>query len=210
VRSLRKEMNAVRNALGPWFSSSCQVGGSRGLDVGVGLRSSVWPVGVQNYAAGPSQTTSAGEDPLAPYFPPAESMVQRPAIDHRSPSSMIGDTSYSRRTGMMGVVAPLDLGTTLEGTLVGLRESMVGLAVGIDSVGRQSEIGLTNETLRLGEEMTSVRAQMHGLRMQMHGMMMDRNAALRSEEGQYLQPPVFPPPTLPNRNFGVPPSITKL
>lgn len=209
MHTLRKEMNAVRNALGPWFSSSYQVGGGLGLDAGVGLTSSVWPVGMQHYTAGPSQPTSAGEDPLAPYFPPAESMVQRPAIDHRSPSSTVGDTSYSR-TGMMGVVAPLDLGTTLEGTLVGLRESMMGLAVGIDSVGRRSEIGLTNETLRLGEEMMSVRAQMHGLRMQMHGMMMDRNAALRSEEGQYFQPPLPPLPPPPNRNFGVPPSITKL
>ena len=210
VHTLRKEMNAVRNALGPWFSSSNQVGGGLGLDVGVGLTSSEWPVGMQHYAAGPSQPTSAGEDPLAPYFPPAESMVQRPAIDHRSPSSTVGDTSYSR-TEMMNVVAPLDLGATLEGTLVGLRESMTRLAVGIDSVGRRSEIGLTNETLRLGEEMMSVRAQMHGLRMQMHGMMMDRNAALRSEEGQYFQPPVLPPPPPPpNRNFGVPPSITKL
>ena len=209
MRTLRKEMNAVRNALGPWFSSSYQVGGGRGLDVGVGLTSSVWPLGMQHNPAGPSQPTSAGEDPLAPYFPPAESMVQRPAIDHRLPSNTVGDTSDSR-TGMMGVVAPLDLDTTLEGTLVGLRESMKGLAVGIDSVGRRSEIGLTNETLRLGEEMMSVRAQMHGLRMQMHGMMMDRNVALRSEEGQYLQPPVLPPPPLPNRIIGVPPSITKL
>jgi len=215
VHTLRKEMNAVRNALGPWFSSSYQVGGGGGLDVGVGLTGSIWPLGMHHHPAGPSQPTSAGEDPLAPYFPPAESifppaesMVQRPAIDHRLPSSTVGDTSDSR-TGMMSLVAPLDLGTTLEGTLVGLRESMKGLAVGIDSVGRRSEIGLTNETLRLGEEMMSVRAQMHGLRMQMHGMMMDRNA-LRSEEGQYLQPPVLPPPPLPNRNFGVPPSITKL
>ena len=209
VRTLRKEMNAVRNALGPWFSSSYQVGGGRGLDVGVGLTSNVWPVGMQHHAAGPSQSTSADEDPLAPYFPLAESMVQRPPMDYRLPSSTVGDTSDSR-TGVMGVVAPLDLSTTLEGTLIGLKESMMGLAVGIDSVGRRSEIGLTNETLRLGEEMMSVRAQMHGLRMQMHGIMMDRNAALRSEEGQYLQPPVLPPPPLPNRNFGVPPSITKL
>ena len=200
-------MNAVRNALGPWFSSSYQVGGSRGLDVGVGSTSSVWPVGMQHYTAGPSQST--GEDPLAPYFPPAESMVQRLGPDHRSASSTVGDTSDSR-TRMMSAVAPLDLSTTLEGTLVGLRESIMGLAVGIDSVGRRSEIGLTNETLRLGEEMMSVRAQMHGLRMQMHGMMMDRNAAMRSEKGQYFQPPVLPPPPLPNRNFGVPPSITKL
>ena len=211
MHTLRKEMNAVRNTLGPWFSSSYQVGGGRGLDVGVGLTSSVWPVGMQHFAAGPSQPTSAIEDPLAQFFPPTESIVQRPAIDHRSPTSTstVEDTSYCR-TGMMGVVAPLDLGTTLEGTLVGLRESMMGLAVGIDSVGRRSEIGLTNETLRLGEEMMSVRAQMHGLRMQMHGMMMDRNAALKSVEGQYFQLPVLPPPPPPNRNFGVPPSITKL
>ena len=208
MHALRKEVNAVRNALGPWFSSSHKVGGGLGLDV-VGLTSSEWPVGMQQYAAGPSQPISVGEDPLAPYFPPAESMVQRSPIDHQSPSNTVGDTSYSR-TGMMGVVAPLDLGTTLEGTLVGLRESVMRLAVGIDSVGRRSEIGLTNETLRLGEEMMSVRAQMHGLRMQMHGMMMDRNAALRSEEGQYFQPPVLPPLPPPNRNFGVPPSTTKL
>ena len=210
MHTLRKEMNTVRNALGPWFSASYRVGGGLGLDVGVGSTSSVWPVGMQHYAAGPPQPTSADEDPLAPYFPPADRTTQRPAIDHRSPSSTVGDPSYSR-TGMMGVVAPLDLGTTLEGTLVGLRESMMGLAVGIDSVGRWSEIGLTNETLRLGEEVMSVRTQMHGLRMQMHGMMMDRNAALRSEEGQYFLPSVLPPPPPPlKRNFGVPSSITKL
>ncbi|KAF8813835.1 hypothetical protein BYT27DRAFT_7180601 [Phlegmacium glaucopus] len=215
VQTLRREMNAARNTLGPWFRVSYQVGGGLGLGTGpimssgVGITSSELPLGMQHYAAGPSQPMTAREDPLAPYFPPAENVVQRPAIGHQASS----DTAYSR-TGMMGVVAPLDLGTTLEGTLVGLRESMMGLAVGIDSVGRRSEIGLTNETLRLGEEIMSVRAQMHGLRMQMHGMMMDRNAALRSEEGQYFQPPILPPPPPPpNRNnmgFGVPPSITKL
>lgn len=207
VQTLRREMNAARNALGPWFRVPYQVGGGFGLGAGsgIGVTSSELLVGVQHYAAGPSQPMSAGEDPLAPYFPPAE-MVQRPAMGHQASPN---DTAYSR-TGMIGIVAPIDLGTTLEGTLVGLRESMMGLAVGIDSVGRRSEIGLTNETLRLGEEMMSVRAQMHGLRMQMHGMMMDRNATLRSEEGQYFQPPIRPPPPPPNRGFGVSPSITKL
>ena len=210
MQTLRKEMNTVRNALGPWFGASYQVGGGFGPNASVGITSSELPVGMQHYVAGPSQPTSVDEDLLAPYFPPAERVVQRPPIGHQSPSSPFGDTTYSR-TGMMGVVAPLDLGTTLEGTLVGLRESMMGLAVGIDSVGRRSEIGLTNETLRLGEEIMSVRAQMHGLRMQMHGMMMDRNAALRSEEGQYFQPPILSlPPPPPNRNFGISPSTTKL
>ena len=200
MQSLQNDMNTVRNALGPWFNRSYQGAG--------GITSSELPTGMQQHAAGPSQPTSASDDPLAPYFPPVDTVMQRPTIGPRTPSTMIGDTTYNR-TGMMGVVAPLDTGSTLERTLVGLRESMMGLAVGIDSVGRRSEIGMTNETLRLGEEMMSVRAQMHGLRMQMHGMMMDRNAALGSEEGQYFQPPM-PPPPAGNRNFGVPPSITKL
>lgn len=209
MQTLERDMNIVRNVLGPWFGASHQAGGSVG-GADVGITSSELPVGVQHYAAGPSQPMPVREDPLAPYFPPAESVVQRPTISYRAPSSMVGDT-YNR-TGMMGVVTPPDLGTTLEGVLVGLREGMTGLAVGIDSVARRSEIGLTNETLRLGEEMMSVRAQMHGLRMQMHGMMMDRNTALRSEQGQYFQPPILPaaPPPPCNRNFGAPPSITKL
>ncbi|KAF8904439.1 hypothetical protein CPB84DRAFT_1677486 [Gymnopilus junonius] len=64
---------------------------------------------------------------------------------------------------------------TLEDTILGLRESVVGLAAGVDQMGRRSEMALANETLRLGEEMMSIRGQMHGLRMQMHGMMMERN-----------------------------------
>jgi hypothetical protein len=109
------------------------------------------------------------------------------------PSSEEGPRERSEMHGRPGgIVAPLEVGTTLEGTLLGLRESMVGLAAGVDAAGRRGEIALTNETLRLGEEMMSVRAQMHGLRMQVHGMMMDRNAA----EGY--------------RNYGVPGSITKL
>ncbi|KAG5648564.1 hypothetical protein DXG03_003175 [Asterophora parasitica] len=64
------------------------------------------------------------------------------------------------------LVAPLNLGTTLEGTLHGLRESVVGLAVSVDSLGRRQEIALTNETTRMAEEVGGLRAGLHGLRMQ--------------------------------------------
>ncbi len=74
------------------------------------------------------------------------------------------------------MIAPLDLGNTLEGTLYGLRESMVGLAGLIDGVRRRGEMALANETLRLGEETMNLRAQIHGVRMQVHGMMIERNA----------------------------------
>jgi len=151
VFTLRREMNAAKNALGPWFRS-----GGVGNELRMGLQATS--------AAG--EGTGDGNDELAPYFPSEE----------------VGRRTSGVSEGMYGgVIAPLDLGTTLEGTLVGLRESMVGLAAGVDSAGRRSEIALANETLRLGEEMMSVRAQMHGLRMQVHGMMMDRNAALREE-----------------------------
>ncbi|KAF8160766.1 hypothetical protein B0H34DRAFT_351180 [Crassisporium funariophilum] len=193
VHTLRREMGATRHVLGPWFRAAYQGGVGYG-----GVTSSELPVGLQ-----PASASSSGEgemDAFAPYFPPEESVAM--ARRHRAASI---DAGYGRT---VGVVAPLDLGTSLEGTLSGLRESMVGLAAGVDSVGRRSEIGLTNETLRLGEEMMSVRAQMHGLRMQVHGMMMDRNAGLRGGmgmdgEGQYMGQ------IRNSMNFAAP-SITKL
>jgi hypothetical protein len=60
----------------------------------------------------------------------------------------------------------LNLSTTLEGALAGVRASVVALAGAVDSLGRRSDIALTNETLRLNEEVMSLRANVHGLRMQ--------------------------------------------
>lgn len=154
VLTLRREMNGAKKALGPWFRSSYH-----------GVSSEV----TMGSSGGRRVSGGDGIDELAGYFP-SEEVGRR----HRA-SSNVSEGMYGE------IVAPLDLGTTLEGTLVGLRESMVGLAAGVDSAGRRSEIALANETLRLGEEMMSVRVQMHGLRMQVHGMMMDRNAGLREE-----------------------------
>ncbi|KAJ4482130.1 hypothetical protein J3R30DRAFT_3456588 [Lentinula aciculospora] len=74
------------------------------------------------------------------------------------------------------IVAPLNLNTTLEGSLQGLRESVVALSTSLDSLGRRSDIALTNEALRLNEEVMSLRAALHGLRMQVHTIMIDHNA----------------------------------
>ena len=117
--------------------------------LGPWFRAASLPPGVARTPAAISPPTVSG-DALAAYFPAEE-----------------------RRTG----VAALEVGPSLEGTLAGLRESVVGLAAGVESVGRRADIALTNETLRLGEEIMSVRTQMHGLRMQVHGLMMERNAA---------------------------------
>ncbi|CAA7261706.1 unnamed protein product [Cyclocybe aegerita] len=227
MQVMRREMGAVRAALGPWYKTAYH---------GVVLprsagTSSELPVGLQPASAGPSGVvglgmggapelehaqvvtgTSIAPDIFAPYFPMEESLQPRAPMGHRTSASLGGEGAYGRSASAAGVIAPLDLGTTLEGTLTGLRESVVGLAAGVDSVGRRSEIAIANETLRLQEELMSVRVQMNGLRMQVHGMMMDRNAALRGGEegavfGQQQQFPVYPAPRV---NFGVPPSITKL
>ena len=63
-------------------------------------------------------------------------------------------------------VAPLNLSTTLEGALNGLRESIVTLSAAVDSLGRRQEVSSMTESLRTAEEIRSLRAVVHGLRMQ--------------------------------------------
>lgn len=64
------------------------------------------------------------------------------------------------------VVAPLNLSTTVEGSLVGLRESLVTLSEALESQGRRQELALTTEGLRVSEEVGSLKAVVQGLRMQ--------------------------------------------
>ena len=64
------------------------------------------------------------------------------------------------------IVAPLNLSTTVEGSLVGLRESLVTLSAALESQGRRLELGFTTEGLRVSEEVGSLKAIVQGLRMQ--------------------------------------------
>ena len=64
------------------------------------------------------------------------------------------------------VVAPLNLSTTVEGSLVGLRESLVTLSAALESQGRRLELALTTEGLRMSEEVGSLKTIVQGLRMQ--------------------------------------------
>lgn len=130
-------------------------------------------------------STSPARDSLALYFPPESEEVStlqqahRPLAPpmHRHRSSFSSEfhnssqydpfTFLSQQAAMQTpLVAPLNLSTTLEGTLHGLRESIAGLAAGVDSTGKRQEMALTHETMRLGEEIGGLRAGVHGLRMQ--------------------------------------------
>ncbi|KXN91008.1 Ligand of Numb protein X 2 [Leucoagaricus sp. SymC.cos] len=149
----------------------------------------------------------SGGDPLAGYFPTLGEFGIMPqygtsaghhyhhpglggnsAFMHQQPGGIIGGGGMPGGLQMnpqaVTRVAPLDLGTNLVGTLEGLRESVIGVAAGVDSLGRRSEIALANETLRLGEEVISLRAGVHGLRMQIHAMMMERNTQVTGARGE--------------------------
>ncbi|KAF8331112.1 uncharacterized protein EI90DRAFT_2920692 [Cantharellus anzutake] len=65
-------------------------------------------------------------------------------------------------------VAPIDLTTSLEGCLTSLRNSIVNIATALDSQERRQDIALATETLRMHEEVASLRAIVQGLRMQVH------------------------------------------
>ena len=126
-------------------------------------------VGVMKGVLGPwVKTASQGSVRNAP-----SNDVSQPSDSERHEGS---PNYFAANQSPAQIIAPLDLGNTLEGTLYGLRESMVGLAGMIDGIRRRGEMALANETLRLGEETMSLRAQIHGVRMQVHGMMIERNA----------------------------------
>jgi hypothetical protein len=80
------------------------------------------------------------------------------------------NTTYSHITPQyqqfQASVAPINLSTTLEGSLGSLHESIVTLSASVESLARQHDISLTNETMKLNEEVMSLRANVHGLRMQ--------------------------------------------
>ncbi|KAF8623082.1 hypothetical protein AX15_006496 [Amanita polypyramis BW_CC] len=242
VQILRREMEMVQRALGPWFrmdvsptnqdvpNASNAPAGSfmsrRGTTSGTSDRDNVVP-----------ETTIPGTgrdvpNVAEPYFPPFEGEGAEASSSQlldswyraansplglgmgfppmRAPASrpMYTPGSIVTIPHLSSVVAPLNLGTNLEGTLTGVRESVLALAAGVDSLGRRSEIALTNETLRFGEEMMSLRAGINGLRMQVHTMMMERNAQVTGHASMMGGDGLIPPrPFYPQPG---PMSITKL
>lgn len=126
-----------------------------------------------------SATTQTRDD-LASYFPTPSNLVPSPLTGYSSRSETLhhssrslGQLPWDQVVSSIGLasrplttVAPLDLSGTLTGSLAGLHRSVVSLADSIDALGRRNDLALTNETLRLNEEILSIRASIHGLRMQ--------------------------------------------
>ncbi|KAJ7346778.1 hypothetical protein DFH08DRAFT_869291 [Mycena albidolilacea] len=205
----KRELQSAKAALGPWYRSDGVYPSS--VFPGSTLPSADLPPELQPASASSSSNTQSHarrfslrvNDAPNEASPPQDFAAYFPPVSHEEPyNDRALNQAARRRTlpagwepptlfGGVGTpqhtqVAPLNLSTTLEGALDGVRESVVALGGAVDSLGRRSDIALTNETLRLNEEIMSLRANVHGLRMQVHTIMMDRNAQVtgRSAEVQ--------------------------
>ncbi|KAG6335310.1 hypothetical protein ID866_3773 [Astraeus odoratus] len=142
----------------------------------------------------------------------------------RSFGGMVNAPVRQHQRSFLFPVAPLNLSTSLEGTLSGLRESLATVSASVDSLARWNDITLTTESMRINEELGSLRYAIHGIRVQLHRLMMDRNAQAlgRPDESPLVtgpastmlaahalpgHPPLHPPMTMPM--FSGPPG-TKL
>lgn len=163
IKTMRREHDAMRAALGPWYRPESVLN----LHSPDAPRRPLSSVPTTQMHEPHAYAEEGSADPLASYFPPADDIPMDFASQQRALRRASTDYSNHASTSTTSAaVAPLDLGSSLEGALVGLRESMVTLAASVDSLGRRSEIALTNESMRLNEEVMSLRAALHGLRMQ--------------------------------------------
>ncbi|KAJ7783331.1 hypothetical protein B0H16DRAFT_1496399 [Mycena metata] len=221
LQNTKRELQSAKTALGPWYRSDGVYAYSTSSDLAPDLQpasasTSAHPFSLASDVSAPSPFDHAPlQDALAAYFPSGtpNDPGYRPAHARRQTLPAGWDPANNARasTQLTQTVAPLNLSTTLEGALVGVRESVVALSGAVDSLGRRNDIALTNEALRLNEEVMSLRANMHGLRMQVHTIMMDRNAQVTGRGGENMSNTdgAWPMPVHRFFNSGAP-SITKL
>lgn len=128
---------------------------------------------------------------IASYFPPAlaessssqqayesrQNFQPPPSLDayaSRSPPASSSQGNAFDSTSTMPI-APLNLSTTLPGTLSSMHSSLETLASSHDTLRHLTELAISSEAARTSEELGALRAVVNGLRMHVHAMMMDRN-----------------------------------
>lgn len=192
LRTTQRELRHVKNALGPWFRQHSQPTSSYHhpsvpvpntddhFDIAgfnFGTSTPVSPLNVPYHLhpslSGASHNPSSTTASIADYFPPEEPRARTRNGRSSSTSALSGfypadynPTINSTPNITRSPIAPLDLSTTLEGSLNSLRESLVTLSAAMESQGRRQELALTTEGLRVNEEVGSLKAVIHGLRMQ--------------------------------------------
>jgi hypothetical protein len=196
VHAMRREMHAVRSAIGPWLrTESFGQNASNGIEHDTPSVSDYTPFpealsrtasGIVGSPAGRSHRPTLSmdahylspnqsyDDALASFFPPtgASPPVASPYLS--TPSYSL--SSNTADSAILSSVAPLNLNTTLEGTLSSLRDSIITLSASVDSLARQQDIAMSSESQRVNEELRALKNAINFQRMQVHRIMMDRNA----------------------------------
>ncbi|KAG1735154.1 uncharacterized protein EDB91DRAFT_1145567 [Suillus paluster] len=231
IQTMRREIQTFRTVLGPWYRSNTQDQDQSppnqithpsintfdhpfSASPGPSFRppnQAQQPFSADHGdfifpAANTNTNTNTEVDALAPYFPLEHPFPE--SQNHRSRRSISGiaDPHMSQRTLPLTPVAPLNLSTSLEGSLSGLRDSVAAVSASVDSLARRNDIALTNESIRLNEELGSLKYAVHGIRLQLHRLMMDRNAQVTGRGGEpslnlslalpgqtIFHPPMIPP-----------------
>ncbi|KAF4567522.1 hypothetical protein EYR40_006524 [Pleurotus pulmonarius] len=225
LHATKQDVQITTAALGPWYRSPriCPPITQRAaVDLPIDAQpSSASP---SNYSANRSPPFPAANtgglppniipaDPFAPFFPRPDASEQ---FNSSSPPELQSLNQFPGRRIVSGStpnggdamrpaqnsVAPVNLSSTIEGAFESLRESVVTVTTSVESLARRNDIALTNEALRLNEEIMSLRANIHGLRMQVrissrgsilesnpaskvHAIMMDRNAQVTGRSNDF-------------------------
>ncbi|KAG8213594.1 hypothetical protein J3R82DRAFT_10263 [Butyriboletus roseoflavus] len=199
VHVMQRELQSFKTILGPWYRSSVQrTSRADGRRVHVpddsNLQGFTGP-SLSRIVAQRAQvpttpdlfdTIDAEQDAFASFFPPADVVYDNHNHVHAHTSGGLLDLQShpGQRSLPLTPVAPLNLSTSLEGSLVGLRDSITAVAASVDSIARRNDIALTNENMRINEELGSLKYAVHGIRLQLHRLMMDRNAQVTGRLGE--------------------------
>lgn len=171
---MQREMQSFKTILGPWHRSEAQR--STRLDMRhahvsddsnlSGLAgSSLSRTLAQRTQGSAFESMDADLDAIASFFPPAD--VYDNHVHVRTSGGLLDIQSHpGQRSLPLTPVAPLNLSTSLEGSLVGLRDSVTAVAASVDSLARRNDIALTNESMRINEELGSLKYAVHGIRLQ--------------------------------------------
>ncbi|KAF8555322.1 hypothetical protein OG21DRAFT_1571737 [Imleria badia] len=181
VHLMQREMQSFKSILGPWYHSEAQ--GTSRADVrhvhvpdDSNLQSFAGPSLSRTAAQRTQVPTSpdpfgnfdAEQDTAASFFLPPEALFDSRVHTHsRTSGGLLDIQSHpGQRSLPLTPVAPLNLSTPLEGTLIGLRDSVTAVAASVDSLARRNDIALTNENMRINEELGSLKYAVHGIRLQ--------------------------------------------
>lgn len=181
VHLMQREMQSFKMILGPWYRSEMRrtnSGDFRPIRVpeDTSPQGFIGPLDYRTVAqrtqvsAAPDsfESTDAELDAVASFFPSADVLYDNHGHIHaRTPSGLLDIQSHpGQRTLPLTPVAPLNLSTSLEGSFVGLRDSVTAVAASVDSLARRQDIALTNESMRINEELGSLKYAVHGIRLQ--------------------------------------------